>query len=40
MGKKEDIADLKYLIKKYLKEKKYEKAKLCQEELEKIKGGK
>lgn len=34
---KEDIKDLEYLVKKYLKEKKYDKASECKKELEEIK---
>lgn len=34
---KEDIKDLEFLINKYLKEKKYEKASECKTELERIK---
>lgn len=40
---KEDIEDLKKLIVKYLKEKKYDKASECRKEIERIKkelGGK
>ena len=35
---KEDIKDLEFLIKKYSKEKKFEKASECKVELERIKG--
>lgn len=34
---KEDIKDLEYLIKKYIKENKYDKASECQKEIERIK---
>ena len=33
----EDIKDLEYLIKKYIKENKYDKASECKKELEEIK---
>ena len=34
---KEDIKDLEFLIRKYIKENKYDKATECKKELEKIK---
>ena len=34
---KEDIKDLEFLIKKYIKENKYDKATECKKELEQIK---
>ena len=34
---KEDIKDLEFLIKKYIKENKYDKASECKKELEEIK---
>ena len=34
---KEDIKDLEFLIKKYIKENKYDKASECQKEIERIK---
>ena len=34
---KEDIKDLQFLISKYIKEKKYDKASECKKEIERIK---